>query len=286
MDGDVVLVWKSPSTGQMSSCRPKTLARMQDVCQKMGGWDTFLVLNKSKTDSKPSISDITEVRYVMLDFDPVEPTGDNKFPLIKVFDLLRKLGADNFPIISSGRGTQLWVAVRQDGLSIAESHYAVKAFARQFSDVVEGSNVRLDMTCADVSRIVRCPGTVNHKNGNRATINVTSLTPEPVSLLPWFQAEGFERLSAGPVAPLPEASWRFLAPRLHHRNLGFLLSGTNSAVESRHGRAYNCAKDLHGVGVDKDGATRLLYAAADKCVPNLNLSDPRCIERMVAQVWT
>lgn len=290
LDGQCVFVWKASGSHGVSSARPTSLAKAIDLCARMADWNAFLVLNPCTGSGKPSIDDITSVRRMMLDFDPKPdaPNNDWTFPYDELTGLLAEYGVSfhyDVPVIQSGRGIQFWVPVRQGDLSVRECHQAFKVIGKRVAEIfLDNPHWMFDTTCCDVSRIVRCPGTINHKTGRLASIAIPPHIPGrsggSIDLATIDLPDAPQQFD-----PVPQATWMYIAPRIHHFNINFLLSGTSARRESRHGRLYNCAKDLLHAGLSKNVATSLLRHGAQLCTPNLLHDDPDAVHRVVEQLW-
>ena len=288
LEGNTVFVWKAPGGSGVASARPSKLARALELCEKMADWNCFITLNPHNADSKPKIDDIRRVEWLMLDFDPkpANTGSDWTFPFEEIEALLARYDVSflyDVPVIQSGRGIQMWVPVRQGSLLVREAHAAFKVIGKDVAHVFADNQYwQFDTTCCDVSRLVRCPGTINHKTGRLASI---AMPPGPIRSAIDLTNIALPEPAVAPK-PLEKMNWMYLGPRLHPMNLMFLMNGTIKHRESRHGRLFNCAKELVGAGLDHISARKLLKAGAERCTPNLMTDDPHCVEKVVNQLWT
>ena len=262
------------------------------------GWDFFVCLNPSARECiKPSKADITHLACLGIDMDPHEGAMQSLEEPCRALDeaLTDFTGtANSHAIIFSGRGIWAWQFIQPTPLTTEterqEADSLMKGFLAAFTDSYPdlAKYGRIDSTSADLSRIARCPGMVNHKTGAMASI---TMDYQPMARLPF---EAFERLSAGhaesfglsqPPSPISGTSIQEITPHLNVTSRQFILLGIDKSCESRHRRLWSTAKDLHERNVAPDIAEFLLWSGAERCLPNLNKEDPGCVRRILRQVW-
>lgn len=261
--------------------------------------DIYVCLNPSKQSpsAKPSLEDITDFKWMMLDFDPHPTLMRNYTPkdlLYKLTPQLREFFGHlpSFRAVDSGRGLQIWFPVNS-GSSFDKDYCqrlikGTTAALRSFliSDTAYYGYI-LDDACAELSHLARLPGTMNQKTKNYAKLLWTNIEHSLLitELAKWV----------APAPPPPEpvqlppanSKWfkHAIINGLYLSNRDFIRSGVNTDTESRHKRACSCARQLFELGCDADLGMYLLYEGAEKCSPSLNLSDPGYIRRLVKETW-
>lgn len=277
--------------------RALTAESLQKHAAQQEGWDFFICLNSTqKNTTKPSKRDIANFSVIGLDIDP--PSGMSLDPLsvgAAVDSSLTNLTGyrNNHVIVSSGRGVWAWVFVEPTLLLTDTAQDDADALIKGFTDAVGAQSLalhglKLDSACADLSRIARCPGTVNSKTGQPARI---IMDYEPVDPLPLTMVESLARpfvRNPAPPMPMPVSGESLfdIAPHMNVTTRQFVLTGANSNVESRHRRAFSSAKNLREIGVTRDLAEFCIWSGAERSTPNLNRSDPGFVQRVIAQVWS
>lgn len=262
----------------------------------------YVCLNPSSnlSSAKPSLETITKCSWMMLDFDP-HPTlfrGISPSELYKAImepECLPKFFGGTLPThlaIDSGRGLQLWIKLDND------RNYPLNVCGRIVKGITTAirghlicdqtiKGYILDDACAELSHLARLPGTINQKTKRVAHI-LKYHKEEPLSLdaMSIYAAAAPEPPSISALPPTGSKWYHhavFNGLTIYNRD--FIRGGVDTAVESRHKRAYACAKQLFEVGCDADLAAFMLYGAAERCTPNLNHSDPGCIRKLVKEIW-
>jgi hypothetical protein len=263
------------------------------------GWDFYVSLNpSSRSCIKPSKDDITHLSCVGIDIDPHKDAKEIDIePAARALDsaLTSFTSTPNSHIIlSSGRGIWAWVFIEPRPLLTTEDRESadslIKGFTASFIQTHShlSNHGNIDSSCAELSRIARCPGTINHKSGNQAHICIDYY---PIKPLPY---EEFSKLGSAlapayglpePPSPITGRSIHEIVPHCNVTSRQFILLGVDSATESRHRRLFSAAKNLLELGIEPDIAEYMLWSGAERCLPNLNVSDPGVVRRMVRQVW-
>lgn len=156
-------------------------------------------------------AEVTHWSWFLLDIDPVEEHARPEAVVENVLGLLNGWWNQSFDlrrplIIYSGRGAQVWI--RLDDMALDDTipdGYFISGLSRRTARITNGYwlkklaqevgtlyGCRIDTTCADLPRVMRCPGTINTKTGRPALLVVPS-------------AEQFEGLSSTLVAPVPRS---------------------------------------------------------------------------------
>lgn len=255
----------------------------------------YLVLNPSSPthSAKPGLADITDFEWLLLDFDPyfdgplpTNPTDLYYVVQPQLLEFFKYL--PTHIAVDSGRGLQIWLKVDNNGLYYMDvCNRMVKGVTKALKAFLLTPCFKLDDACAELSHLARLPGTLNHKV-HRAAKTILFYNSKPLKctdLMGWIEPppEPVNR----PSLPAVGSKWYEQAVRngLSVFNRDFLRNGVDSSIESRHKRAFACAKALFEVGCDSDLAAYLLYGAAEASTPSLNLSDPGCIRRLVKEIW-
>jgi|SRR6185503_8711371 len=178
--------------------------------------------------------------------------------------------------IDSGRGRQLWLrfeptpVVSQEEKSLWRT--AIGAFLyRLDQDCGDLGGFRVDTSCSDLPRLVRLPGTINSKTGNRA-----GFYGEPGQVHQGFGEALLERFGV-PPAPKPRPSggdWRRSYHLLSARAKRFFADGW--AEPGRHSAAFAAAASMkNDVGAGYDITERMVLLGAMKCSPPLDPHEAR-----------
>lgn len=194
--------------------------------------------------------------------------------------------------VNSGRGLQLWFKVANAYMRTPDEWQRIikgvtKHVKRQFIIDTTYNGYIIDDACAELSHLARLPGTINHKTGTYAepimTMHGTDLDIEELLR---FMEPPAEPASISKLPP-PNSKWyrEAVLNGLSSQNRAFIRNGTDSGVESRHKRAFMCGVQLFEAGCDADLASYFLFQGAENSSPNLNLSDPGCIRRLVKEIW-
>lgn len=237
------------------------------------GRDFYLQANvcrPSFTGVKCKSSDITHWRMLIEDYDP---DGTPAEPPPAALHSRRKV------VCFSGRGWQLWTRMEPRPVEDAGAcERGMGAWLRHPNRALYAQpGWKLDTTCCDLARVVRCPGSVNTKTGQRAKVrdageviraHDTILAqagppPEPVMVPPYTNLTNLLDV----------------LPHLNGSSRGFLLQGTSTP--GRHSRAFSSAKNLQELGVPGEVAEGWLSVGASRCSPPLPVGDVRRIVRQV-----
>lgn len=288
---------KSPKGHALVGNRSLTSEDLQRHAAQQEGWNFFVCLNSTqKNTTKPSKRDIANFSVIGLDIDP--PSGLSLDPTTVGSALDTSLTSllgyqNNHVVIFSGRGVWAWVFVQPQLLLTDTAQDEADAIIKGFTTAVGAQSIalhglNLDASCADLSRIARCPGTTNHKTGVSAHFlrDYEPIDPLPISMVESL-ARPFIR-TAAPAAPslVSGESLFDIAPHMNVTTRQFVLTGANSNVESRHRRAFSSAKNLREIGVTRDLAEFCIWSGAERSTPNLNRSDPGFVQKVIAQVWS
>jgi hypothetical protein len=287
-------VSKSPSSHGLVGRQAKTIPQFQQHAESQAGWNFYVSLNPSlPTPYKPSKNHITHLCCLGIDIDPLPGKDLDISGTCKHLDesLTAIIGPAKHIIYDSGRGIWAWVLIEPTPLMNKghrdEADSLIKGFTRCIADTCGlGAFGLVDTSCAELSRIARCPGTINQKTGKQAAF----LTDYPLMRLPYHL---LAEIAAPYVLPVPEerppllvgASVMEVAPALNATSRQFVLLGVSKADESRHRRLWSTAKNMLELGISPATAHLVLSAGANLCRPSLFSDDPTCVDKVLSQLW-
>ena len=268
---------------------------------RQDGWDFYVSLNPAVNcfKTKPAKADITALQCIGIDIDPHksgDPLDLGSIGHLVTSTLQHLTGIVNcHTLVNSGRGMWAWLYVEAHDVPTDTDREAadlvVKGFTDAFADLT-GKQLskfgHVDPACAELSRIARCPGTINTRASAMATIVVDFFPIEPIRYSRIQEiAEPFvkRRESESKPAPVTGSSLQDIAPSMNLTSRQFAMNGVDKDVESRHRRCYSAAKNLFELGVPPDLAEFILWSGAERCRPSLNKEDPTFVKKTVAQVW-
>lgn len=229
---------------------------------------------------KCATRDITHWRMVVLDYDPAsgDPGGLEVPAPVCNYPLAGDLDMGSMCVgVHTGRGWQYWLRlrpweVRQDHATIERG---TAAFIRRFR---EHPGWKVDTSCSDLARVVRCPGSVNTKTNERAAIVSSGHAPDIHGTI--LSLAGPPPEPATPVAGVESGNLLGVLPHLNASSRGFILRGLTAP--GRHARAFSTTKNLHEVGASREQAERWVQIGANYCNPPLPPGD---VGRIIKQVY-
>jgi len=119
---------------------------------------------------KATREQVRAVSSLWADIDPVD--GESVVDVVAVTESLRASGLRP-TVVDSGRGVQVWQAL--DEVIRVDDYERVKRSLRRFGRAVNETcgvaGAKLDLSVAEVSRIMRVPGTVNRRTGRIAALH-------------------------------------------------------------------------------------------------------------------
>lgn len=210
--------------------------------------------------------------WFLIDVDPVEQVAN---PPCVIEQVLYKLGqwwsvdfGTRMPLqIYSGRGAQVWIRLPDyllyDELEGKVAGMAFPLVGRRQARITNGYwldrlaaeigtsyGCRIDTTCKDLPRVMRCPGTVNVKTGSLACLIVPSeevfeLGPRLVAGVPG------EMFIPVPVETLPAGTpWQSVLVHLTIRAQDYLTKGKDEP--GRHDTMFHAALCLAERGLERE----------------------------------
>lgn len=231
------------------------------------GWDLYL--NANPTYPRPGVklrrSDVSAWRHLVVDMDPTEhalapPEPHWIWAAHRIF---------------SGRGYQYWMPRHMWAETDSKLDIAERLMSGYLRHLAAGSEEwapgwRVDTTCSDLARVVRCPGSVNQRTGKRAVVE--RLAPD----LPRFTSDDLMPY----ISPEPEPviaqfteSVRFIdvLPHLNGRARQFIQSGVESP--GRHAACFATCKQLHELGLPRATAEHWVKLGASRCYEMMSMDD-------------
>lgn len=230
--------------------------------------DCYIQLNPVRTPARirPRLEDVTHVQAVLLDLDPVEPTGDGDRAVARLEAICDALGVPTecSTLIHSGRGRQLWL--HTDAMPIIGEGSLARAVRAFVSRVVKAYGVacgfQVDASCVDLTRLARLPGSTNQKTMEPARV-LRYGKPMPALWLLSHAPDDVLVEAVVTAAGPPPKSWPAIAATLTTAAFSFITEGAPEG--GRHKAAVACARSLRDAAVAPETARRLLWEGASKC---------------------
>lgn len=260
--------------------RPDDFAPLLGVNEK--GYDMFLHLNPThpRVTRRATIPDTMSWAFMLVDIDPLgEPYTQRRAEAAIVpimLDLCSKLGVERLTptVVYTGRGVHLWVRLHPHAVDWAHVGDAQRKLLRSLSPP---AGFRID-PLGDTARVVRMPGTINHKTGQRAVLIEPGLL-EPIGVSARILEHG------APPPPRATATetgleWQDVKDSLTERARIFLDLGAEEGV--RHETCWHVCNLLFQRGVTKESALSALVWGNDASAVKLT---PKELVSIVRQVY-
>lgn len=241
--------------------------------------DIYLNVNPAKGYGiKSALRHVTHLRYFLVDIDPSHSHGtqtEYHNPIEWIFSVVHPICGGRPPIIETGRGLQVWFPIIPLALPPESVHRVQVEYARLTSylhRICPAFGWFVDTSCTDLSRVGRCPYTINHRSGNFTSIVPmieSMMKPMPWSYYTALLADEPVELTARPALLQVEGEWnleRVLA-HLTRRACDFLTSGV--VQPGRHSAAFAAAASLAEAGVPQDVSLAWVIAGGQHCHPPL-----------------
>jgi hypothetical protein len=248
------------------------------------GMNFYVAPNPAATraGTRHTAQQVTNWSWFLIDIDPLEGASNPRPEMVMEF-VLGKIGKwwgvdfnSRRPLlIHSGRGAQAWIRLDDypfddrypDGRIVGAGEPgggSTEVVTRRTARITNGfwlkklaeeigtmSGCRIDTTCADLPRVMRCPGTTNMRNGKTAILIVPSaeqyvgLSSTLVAAVP---PELFEPVPV-PVLP-PGTQWQSVFVHLTLRAQSYMTQGRDEP--GRHDTMFHTALCLAERGLDRD----------------------------------
>jgi hypothetical protein len=243
--------------------------------------------SSSKVGIRHRTEDVQYWSWFLIDIDPVVKVGYAPRPLLDmtVLTLGEWLGRRIEPVvIYSGRGMQAWIRLNDpiltdvplDGLPLQFDAYDMIPIERRVARLtmrywLEKLNKRLgtvggckiDTTCSDLPRPMRCPGTVNMKTGQMSTIIEASTTIHRGLDALLITGVPPHQFRVDPVPSVPAGTeWQDVFVHLTIKAQNYLTRG--KVEPGRHETMWHTARNLAEKGLTRDAVRRGLQWANER----------------------
>lgn len=232
---------------------------------------------------RPTSREITHLSTLFLDVDPID---DDAQPFRYAEELIRHaevlLGTRLHPyLIDSGRGAQLWIPCVPTPLLDSPDRTRWRIHVGLFLRHLEKGTprhwgCRLDTSTADLPRVGRLIGSINHRTGRLARQLTAGIRCDKiVPAIHTFASSASDDLvvhlskGAGTVTP---GRWQEAIDLIPHATARiFLTEGVSEP--GRHSAAWHTARSLAELGVALEGALRAVRFGARLCSPRLSVAE-------------
>jgi len=230
------------------------------------GWDMYFCINQPKPDFvgvKPSDAEIQSYDRFILDFDPLP--GEASVPYLSPGNI--RYAAWWTWVVYSGRGMQLHCKLAPHNLSVADMRARVRSiFKSILSSAAADMRCHLDTSTTDASRLVRMPGTVNWRTGERAR---AATHGGGLSYVDWRRYEPDPTPEPPPPLNTEITHLSQVAPRLTRTAINYLTFGV---TQDRHKTCFAAAISLREAGVLEEQAVEWCWKANNLVIEPLRLS--------------
>lgn len=256
------------------------------------GWGLHLgtQLVRASQRHRPSAGDISQLVTCFIDIDPAGPEAAPLEAAKEITDRVEDLLGERFHphLIDSGRGAQLWFPVAPtpllDPLDRLRWRALLGLFLRRLADrLTPRFHCRVDTSCADLPRVGRLPGSLNHKTGRVAHLLEFGVRSETLltRLQLWGETASHEESRHLSICGVRKPSrWREVLDSLNTTSRRFITEGVSEP--GRHSAAYATARRLRELGVSKDVVFPVLCFGASLCDPPLKRSE---LPRIIDNAW-
>lgn len=290
-----VLRWFAKKGDRREGEFAESAGALQRATKIFDGWDFYIQLNPTneRCGTRVTAKDVTHWCWFLIDVDPVETVFDAKAAVEEAVLWTGEWAGYNLTpaIVNSGRGYQAWVRLQCMTLGPQDEdvstsprwrarqtmRYWLKKLDRHLGTV---HGCRVDASCSDLPRVMRCPGTVNHKTGRLAVLE------QPGVLHPGLDArlttavppEEFKIVAR---TSLPEGTpWQIVYPRLTNAARRYLDNGQTEP--GRHAAAMACAYSLRDAGLHRTEAVKALIQGNDRSDPPMSDTD---LDRILSSAY-
>lgn len=299
-DSATVLRWFARKGKEMVGDYAVTPDELASAARQYQHLNFYIMPNPTndRCGTRVSAKEITHWSWFLLDIDPVAETYDAPAALEEALtwmsdwwgkDLTRRRPL----IIDSGRGMQAWVRLSDlrcdDAAAIDESveqsgrvrrkvaTYAMSYWLRQLGDKLgECHGCRVDTSCSDLPRVMRCPGTYNQKTGRMASLSNGST--ETYAGIAGLMVLGTPKqlLDRAEATLPPGVPWQIVFPLLNVSAKRYISEG--QPEPGRHKAAFAAARAMFDVGLEEPQVLVALQRGNSKSPEPLPTSE---VERVV-----
>ncbi len=254
---DIIEFRLLPSTASKFCTRDDIERTLSELVRlNKAGQHIYVGVNPRKKINGKTDADVSLARLVWVDVDNFE---DIDFTLKTVSDC--GLPAPSM-VVSSGRGLHVYWLLDDPIEDLAKWTRMQKGVIKR---LVDAGFDQVDTVIHNPSRIMRMPGTINHKNGRACSIIIDNMSTS-------YDSSEFPEIEEAPMlefAGLPEGSRRLDEVALSSYTIDF-LNGKNIAKGQRNDRLFKAGCELKALGIAFGEAQNLLTKAAVKVGLDLN----------------
>lgn len=264
----------------------KTVENLEDTARILNnkGFDIFAHLNptRPRVVCRANLEDTLAWSFMLVDIDPLgKPHKDAvvasiKTPLEHLQQNLDPGGNLAPAVIYTGRGVHMWLRLQPK--TDTEWWFVGDAQRELLRRLLPAIGYRID-PLGDTARIVRLPGTINHKTGQTAElITAGGMEPPRISEMILTYGREMARPHGNPTEHCLD--WRDVKDELTMRARLFLDIGAEEGT--RHETFWHVCRALFEKGVRRDSAIYALEWGNQATVKKLS---PREIRGIVEQVY-
>jgi hypothetical protein len=313
-DSVVRLFWRK-KTGERGGDYARNLKELRRFVSATQGRNVYVAPNptQSTIGMRHETKDVTHWSYLLIDVDPLSDAV-NPQPALVLDEALRLLGewigkdlqANPPIIIDSGRGMQAWIrledivfddhdtVVPKDGIFYSgekaismrrkTARRSMGHWLKRLADTIGTMHeCRLDTSCSDLPRLMRCPATVNQKTG-RETAIICPGSGQHVGYSSLLVTGTPETTYAEPdVNAIPGRTWQLAFSDLTRMAQTYLQNGQEEPT--RHKVLFHTTKKLMEVGCTEAETFKAVSRANGLCGEDQALPIEEVI-RIVKQVFT
>lgn len=276
---------------------PEELTNAMEVYSNEG-WSCYVQPNPTnqRVRTRSRSDDITHWSWLFLDIDPVDVQYNAMAALdeclLRLSDWAGKdLRLTNVLVVDSGRGAQAWI--RLDDIELDEftgrfhpdneSRLTVRKTMGYWLNKLANRvglihGCKLDTSCSDLPRVMRCPGTINQKTGRMARL--VNSGNEHYGLAALLITGTPKEVFYEPPPSVEGRTWQQAKPSLTRTASDFLRDGHEEP--GRHKTAVATVLSLRDSGVSSDEALKAVIWGNRKCRPPLGLNE---LQRMVNDAY-
>lgn len=225
----------------------------------------------TRAGTRHNASQVTHWSWFLVDIDPVEDTAEPELTADVVLGKLWSWWGIDFSqrrplLIHSGRGVQIWIRLEDIPLNpdvcgtfnprVARitNGFWLKRLAEEIGTM---RGCRIDTTCMDLPRVMRCPGTLNTKTGKSALLIVPSAEMYVGLAKQLVKAVPPDLFKPVPITTMPAGTpWQQVFVHLTIRAQKYLTEGKDEP--GRHDTMFHTALCLAERGLDRDEVRRAL----------------------------
>ena len=231
--------------------------------------------------TRHSAKDVSHWSWFFIDIDPI---ADGGVPERALDEALLWLGewsgrnlVDNKPLIlDSGRGMQAWIRLDDweleyelEGGEQDDRHKVQRSMRYWLHRLDDRLGVchgcRVDTTCSDLPRVMRCPGTINRKTKRMAKILNKGINQPGLGYLLVTGTPTHLFVEPEPQGNCEGKPWQYAVAYMTMKAKTFLIEGWEEP--GRHDALWHTAKKFQELGITRDQADLALRHGNEMCRP-------------------